>query len=770
MRISTSWAQQLGVNAMNAQQAKMAKTQLQLSTGLKALSPSDDPVGSVKAIGIQTSIDQTGQYQDNLAVVRSRLNLEEGSLSAGENILFRVKELTVQALNSTLTANDKLAIKSEIDQLIEQMVGVANTKNSNGEYIYAGDLSTTPPVVWSADVESYVYQGGTHQRVLDIAAERKIADSDLATEVFFNLNSVSQEANATVNGVESNQRSVFDTLQALSKSLASEYQVQEAVITGDRFVRFGMDYSTPVTVPATPSLTTTFDLTSDTGRTLSGSSPLSYPLDYSISNAAFDVIADGVNFATITLASNYANQVELVNDIQSQISASPLDGLVEVDLSANPLEFISTSTSDSPTLSVFQSASVVLPPSSNDFLSTVNFSTPRQSGTTSLTATTPALTFPLTLTNTVFDMTVDGNSETISLSATYTTLADLQTDFQTQISGTSLDGLVELNNLANPLQFDYLGAAASPVMEIAQNSAAFPVTDFLADAGFSNGQIVQPVTVTLDSEYQDLQAVADAINATPGLTALNIVARPNGNQLEFVSTTEGDKSSITLYEGTGTFLTDFGFSTGDHGVGANLGGSITGSQLSGFLNYEDSPASFELLDGAGNSQLILLQTNYSDHAALITDIQSQIVGSSIDGKIEIDPAANPITFNSISSGTAAVVQINQVAGNFLNENGFIDGDAGRVFNQTANDALADLDTTLDNFLAIRTTVGARLRALDDQESQNEKFVLDMRTTLSDIQDLDYADAISRFTIEQSSLQAAQQAFSRVQNLSLFNFL
>jgi flagellar hook-associated protein 3 FlgL len=77
---------------------------------------------------------------------------------------------------------------------------------------------------------------------------------------------------------------------------------------------------------------------------------------------------------------------------------------------------------------------------------------------------------------------------------------------------------------------------------------------------------------------------------------------------------------------------------------------------------------------------------------------------------------------------------------------------------------------LESFLGARTAIGARLRTLDNQESQNEKFILDLQTTLSDIETLDYAEAISRFNIQDIALQAAQQSFTRVQNLSLFNFL
>ena len=660
MRISTSWAQQLGVNAMNAQQVKMSKTQMQLSSGLNILTPSDDPAAAVRTLSLQETIDKTTQYQDNIAMVRSRLNIEEGSLGAAENIMFRAKELTIQALNDTLTLQDRQAIKSEIDQLLQQMVGVANTKNSNGEYIFSGDLSKTPAVAWDSDVGSYVYQGGVNQRVLDIAPERRVADGDLGFNVFQNIASVSQEADATVNGTELNTRSVFDTLQSLSFALDQKYEVPEAVITGDRFMRLGADYL------AAP---TAFNLTSDVGRTIEGANTLAIsvatPLDYSGVNAVFDLVVDGVDTETITLALNYADQAALVADIQSQIDAvgSAIAGLVEVDPTANPIQFKTTSTAENPTLQI------------------------------------------------------------------------------NETSGT-----------------------------------------FFVDAGFGVGNnSAQPVNVILDQDYADLDAVVAAINLNSNLADINIEARSNGNNIEFVSTTTGKDSTISIYDENpvnGSFLTDFGFSTGTTGDGVDLGGTITGANTLTFptpplpppLDYTATNAVFELANEAGNSQIITLNTTYASHAVLVKAIQDQINGSDIEGKIEIDPTANPIQFNSISSGTSAAVQINQISGDFLKDTGFISGDTGRVFNKTANDVLADLDSALDNFLTVRTTVGARMRALDDQEFQNEKFIVDMKTTLSEVRDLDYAEAISRFNIEQTALQAAQQAYSRVQNLSLFNFL
>ncbi len=90
--------------------------------------------------------------------------------------------------------------------------------------------------------------------------------------------------------------------------------------------------------------------------------------------------------------------------------------------------------------------------------------------------------------------------------------------------------------------------------------------------------------------------------------------------------------------------------------------------------------------------------------------------------------------------------------------------------ETVGQALSDVDATMDKLGIAEAKAGARLNALDSQENENESYLLAMKTTLSETKDLDYAEAISRFQLENTVLQAAQQSFSKVQNLSLFNYL
>lgn len=91
----------------------------------------------------------------------------------------------------------------------------------------------------------------------------------------------------------------------------------------------------------------------------------------------------------------------------------------------------------------------------------------------------------------------------------------------------------------------------------------------------------------------------------------------------------------------------------------------------------------------------------------------------------------------------------------------------------ANDvgfALTNLDQASDNILRVRAQIGSRMAEIDSLSGLNEDLNLQYQQTLSQLQDLDYAKAISDLTRKQTDLQAAQQSFVRISQLSLFNYL
>ena len=185
MRISTSWAQQSSVNAMLDQQSRLQQTQMQLSTGKKILTPSDDPAAAARIIDLNQSLAQTEQYQSNVNIARHRLSMEESALDSATEILQRIRELGVQGLSGTNTQASRTAAAVEMEALNGQLLNLANTKNSNGEYMFAGFKTSTQP--FSKDASNpgaYGYAGDTNSRPIQIDAARQVTDGDPGSSVF----------------------------------------------------------------------------------------------------------------------------------------------------------------------------------------------------------------------------------------------------------------------------------------------------------------------------------------------------------------------------------------------------------------------------------------------------------------------------------------------------------------------------------------------------------------------------------------------------------
>jgi flagellar hook-associated protein 3 FlgL len=91
-------------------------------------------------------------------------------------------------------------------------------------------------------------------------------------------------------------------------------------------------------------------------------------------------------------------------------------------------------------------------------------------------------------------------------------------------------------------------------------------------------------------------------------------------------------------------------------------------------------------------------------------------------------------------------------------------------NVQLNTAIAQLDRDETHVLNVRAEVGARLSMLDDVKAARDDFSVELQRNLSNLQDIDYAEAISRMNRQMLGLQAAQQSYTRVSQLSLFNYL
>jgi len=186
MRISTSWSHQLSVNSMLDQQSKLSDIQLKLSSGKKYLNPSENPVAATSLIDLNQNIKENQQYQVNIGAARQRLGLEESSISNATEVVQKIRELTVQGLNDSNTQTNRQQIANEIDELNKQLMGIANTQNANGEYIFSGYASDKPAFTQSNNFQTFAKgDPSTSQREIAIGPNgRTVTDGDDGEAVF----------------------------------------------------------------------------------------------------------------------------------------------------------------------------------------------------------------------------------------------------------------------------------------------------------------------------------------------------------------------------------------------------------------------------------------------------------------------------------------------------------------------------------------------------------------------------------------------------------
>jgi flagellar hook-associated protein 3 FlgL len=186
MRISTNQMYQRGLNNILDLQQRVMKLQDQQSSGLKVLSPSDDPVASAQIELMKNRIGSTELLQKNRQTVDSALSLEEGILSDTINSLHRLREIQIQAGNGALSEEDRKTLAVEATSILSQLQDYANTKDANGNYMFSGGQSTVQAISINSTGQ-YVYNGDSTQRLQAVTHSLKVATNDTGDNVFMRI-------------------------------------------------------------------------------------------------------------------------------------------------------------------------------------------------------------------------------------------------------------------------------------------------------------------------------------------------------------------------------------------------------------------------------------------------------------------------------------------------------------------------------------------------------------------------------------------------------
>ena len=186
MRIATSTIFDLKVQDLLNQQAALAKTQSQIATGKRVQTPADDPVAAAQLSVLADTQAQQEQFGKNSVAVTSRLQTEEQALADANTVMQRARELVVQANTATLSQADRASIATELKSRLDELMSIANRKDANGEYLFAGYAGGTQPFARGAS-GSVNYLGDSGARSVAVDAGLAVPDSDPGSRVFMNV-------------------------------------------------------------------------------------------------------------------------------------------------------------------------------------------------------------------------------------------------------------------------------------------------------------------------------------------------------------------------------------------------------------------------------------------------------------------------------------------------------------------------------------------------------------------------------------------------------
>ncbi len=191
MRISTVTIYQQSINALNQQQSQYSKIGLQLASGKRVTTPSDDPQAASQAVGVEQSQAVNQQYTDARVGTRNALSQEESVLNSVSDALTSVKGLLVQAGNGTLSDADRSSIASDLKGIYQTLIGQANATDGNGRYLFGGYQDSSPPFVMdnSGQVQ---YVGDTGQQLQQVDASRQMPSNDSGRQIFLNAHNSAQ--------------------------------------------------------------------------------------------------------------------------------------------------------------------------------------------------------------------------------------------------------------------------------------------------------------------------------------------------------------------------------------------------------------------------------------------------------------------------------------------------------------------------------------------------------------------------------------------------
>ncbi|HUM73363.1 MAG TPA: flagellar hook-associated protein FlgL [Nitrosomonas europaea] len=183
MRVSTSTLYDQGTRSMLQQQDSLFRLQQHLSTGKRIMTPSDDPIGAARAHELAQSLSLNTQYADNRYRAADSLQQVDSTLGSVSNLIQSVRTMAVAAGNPAFSDSERKMMAVELRGHFDELLGLANTRDEQGNYLFSGFQGNTRPFV-AQDDDSVTYEGDHGQRLIQVSSSRQLPVSETGDAIF----------------------------------------------------------------------------------------------------------------------------------------------------------------------------------------------------------------------------------------------------------------------------------------------------------------------------------------------------------------------------------------------------------------------------------------------------------------------------------------------------------------------------------------------------------------------------------------------------------
>jgi flagellar hook-associated protein 3 FlgL len=212
MRIGDNFRYQLYQTTLSNLEAQMDQTAQEVASGKKVMVPSDNPSSYAQNLEILAEQSQNTQYKNNLDSLQASGSYYQTSINSLSNILSSVQQLAIEQSSSTVNADSRTSAADEVNDLIQQLVTLGNTKVGD-TYIFGGTMANNPPYAANG-----TFQGSAQVGQVAVDSSTTV-DAGISGQTIFN-GTVAGES-VTIGGTAQSNINIFSVLQQFSQDLGS---------------------------------------------------------------------------------------------------------------------------------------------------------------------------------------------------------------------------------------------------------------------------------------------------------------------------------------------------------------------------------------------------------------------------------------------------------------------------------------------------------------------------------------------------------------------